>query len=356
MEALVLAASTSPAQGILTTPQPTDPKELLKLAMKLNGLAGDNVEPWHLRASFVLFDENGNQTKQWAVDELWINPQKFQRKLGVETTAGFSGVEDQQFNREYPEPAWPFGVLTSMWLLFDPSAHPEMLNSLNVRIQERTENSKYLRCFDLLGLSPKVEDAAGKYYSFCFDSENALASISLPTKLGVEMTFLSPVQYQGRTLPTDVEVHRSGKVLLRAHLDEIEMLTAQEASGIKALAQPAPSSGASGNTNPQFSDLSSSKNMPPVEVPSDVANGLLLKKVDPIYPGNIQGTAKAGVVVIRVVVGKLGTIESLHVLSGDRILYAAALNAVKQWQYKPYLQNGVPVAFQTTISINFELK
>jgi len=64
----------------------------------------------------------------------------------------------------------------------------------------------------------------------------------------------------------------------------------------------------------------------------------------------IQGT-----VVLQAVIGKDGSIQNLKVVSGHPMLAPAALEAVKQWRYKPYFLNGEPVEVDTTINVNFTL-
>ena len=60
-------------------------------------------------------------------------------------------------------------------------------------------------------------------------------------------------------------------------------------------------------------------------------------------------------VVLQALIGKDGTIQNLHVVSGHPMLTNAALEAVKEWQYKPYFLNGEPVEVETTINVNFTL-
>jgi protein TonB len=65
---------------------------------------------------------------------------------------------------------------------------------------------------------------------------------------------------------------------------------------------------------------------------------------------HIQGT-----VVLHAVIGKDGQVQGLQVVSGHPMLSAAAINAVKQWRYKPYMLNGQPVEIDTNITVNFTL-
>jgi TonB family protein len=92
-----------------------------------------------------------------------------------------------------------------------------------------------------------------------------------------------------------------------------------------------------------------------VNISAGVAVGMLLKKVVPVYPpaakvGRIQGT-----VVLQASIAKTGEIEDLQVIGGPPLLQGAALDAVRQWQYRPYLFNGEPVEVETTINVIFTL-
>ena len=70
----------------------------------------------------------------------------------------------------------------------------------------------------------------------------------------------------------------------------------------------------------------------------------------------IKSAAAANVVVLAAVISKEGTVESLRVVSGNPLLNQAALDAVKQWLYRPTLLNGDPVEVETTITVTFTLQ
>ncbi len=62
-----------------------------------------------------------------------------------------------------------------------------------------------------------------------------------------------------------------------------------------------------------------------------------------------------GTVIVQAVISKTGHIESAHVLTGPVMLQSAALDAVRNARYHPFLLNGDPTEVETTISINFRL-
>jgi len=94
----------------------------------------------------------------------------------------------------------------------------------------------------------------------------------------------------------------------------------------------------------------------PVRVPSVLVEGLLVRKVVPLYPVIARAAGVQGAVVLQATISKQGTIENLRVLSGQPMLQQAALDAVKQWQYRPYLLNGEPVEVETTVNVVFSMR
>jgi len=92
-----------------------------------------------------------------------------------------------------------------------------------------------------------------------------------------------------------------------------------------------------------------------VRVSSGVVSGLLLRKVQPNYPPLARQARIQGVVVLQAQISKEGAIENLQLISGHPMLAPAAIEAVKQWKYKPYLLNGEPVEVETQVQVNFTL-
>ncbi|MBI3476736.1 MAG: energy transducer TonB [Acidobacteria bacterium] len=92
-----------------------------------------------------------------------------------------------------------------------------------------------------------------------------------------------------------------------------------------------------------------------VRVSTGVATGLLIKKVQPNYPPLARQARIQGSVVLQAEISKDGTIQNLQLISGHPMLAPAAIEAVKQWRYKPYLLNGEPVAVDTQVVVNFTL-
>ena len=80
----------------------------------------------------------------------------------------------------------------------------------------------------------------------------------------------------------------------------------------------------------------------PVRISGGVMAGQILTKVAPVYPPDAKAAGISGAVVLHAVIDKDGTIGKLEVISGPQVLQSSALEAVRQWTYKPYLLNGEP--------------
>ena len=89
---------------------------------------------------------------------------------------------------------------------------------------------------------------------------------------------------------------------------------------------------------------------------SRMMQGNLIYKVEPIYPAIAKTAGVQGAVLIRALISREGTIEQAQVISGSPWLSRAALDAIRQWRYRPYYLNGTPVEVDTEITVNFVLR
>ena len=81
----------------------------------------------------------------------------------------------------------------------------------------------------------------------------------------------------------------------------------------------------------------------------------MLSKVAPVYPAEAKAAGVQGAVVLRALISTTGDVENLQVISGPKELQGSAIDAVRQWKYKPYLLNGEPTEVETTITVNYQL-
>lgn len=132
------------------------------------------------------------------------------------------------------------------------------------------------------------------------------------------------------------------------------LLLAPSVSGVYAQ-EATPPSGAQPAQEPQ--------NLPPspqaipqrIRVGANVAAASLVHQVPPVYPPLAKTAHIEGTVVLHATIGRDGTVANLEYVSGPPLLMRAAIDAVKQWRYKPTLLNSQPVEVDTTISVTFAL-
>jgi protein TonB len=86
-----------------------------------------------------------------------------------------------------------------------------------------------------------------------------------------------------------------------------------------------------------------------------MSEGDLVRKILPTYPPLARSARIQGQVVLQAVISKQGVIEILKLLSGHPMLVPAAIEAVRQWRYRPYVLNNEPVEVETQITVNFSL-
>jgi len=140
----------------------------------------------------------------------------------------------------------------------------------------------------------------------------------------------------------------------------------------EALAQPAPDSSPgvgptpdqnaqaarNGNNTESGADSSAYSKTPaaPAKPPANITAATILTKTNPEYPPKARDARIQGDVVLHANVDKEGKVTEVQVLSGDDVLAQSALEAVRQWRYKPMLVDGQPKEFTTTITVTFSLQ
>jgi periplasmic protein TonB len=104
--------------------------------------------------------------------------------------------------------------------------------------------------------------------------------------------------------------------------------------------------------------------VPPAPKPAPIApsmrvshmmEGNLVHRVQPVYPPLAREARIQGSVVLHAVIDRAGKIENLQVISGHPLLVQAAMDAVRQWRYRPYILNEQPIEVETQITVNFLL-
>jgi len=145
------------------------------------------------------------------------------------------------------------------------------------------------------------------------------------------------IQFQGRRIPGDIEIWNKGVLVLTAHLERIESLKKKD--------------------EVEFQLPTDAVLLPKTIIgsPANFKYGAFIRKVAPLYPPSARESGIEGTVVLLGVISKDGSIARLRVISGPQVLQQAAIDAVKQWEYQPWMLNGAPIEVETTVRIPFSL-
>jgi len=322
--------STASPQTPLSAPaMPSDPKELMLLASKTNGLLGDGVKPWHLKATYKLLGEDGKIADQGTFEESWDNPTKFKRTF---TGGNFNqtdyGTEKGIF-RAGQQQAIPILISDIRRDFVMPTPSSEAVEHSTFNLHSVDSKGAKLNCVRFTTLPDP-----GLIY--CLAPDRPFVVIDAYQGESIQVIHDRILDFHGKFVAGDLNFIRAGKSVLTAHLENLETL------------KPA--------DEPNLVPTSDAVLLPRrVNISGGVAQGMILKHSAPVYPETARAARIAGTVVLQAAIGLDGHITDLQVASGPSTLTQAALDAVRTWTYRPYLLNGEPVEVHTTINVVFSL-
>lgn len=191
-------------------------------------------------------------------------------------------------------------------------------------------------------------------------------SQGLPQSLMIRPIF-TPTSYQPATTTTTQSSggssalsHPTPLVVSQSHVFTFQMQD-QDSS------RPAPpdSSVVAGPAGPGVLYSIMSTNTQPLIPPPPVTHhtrtsvmmeGNLIHRVEPVYPMIAKQAGIQGTVVVRALISRTGEIDQVQIISGPAMLGPAAVDAIRQWKYRPYVLNGYPIEVETQITVNFILR
>ena len=308
------------------TKMPSDPTELMLLVAKVNGLDRADIQPWHLKATFQWMGEDGTVKDEGTIEEFWAGPKKNRvtyTTTGVSQT--FYQTEQGRF-RSGPETGVPAFAVEALNAVVSPLPRLEDLQHEKFQKQDHEAGSTKLICLHGSNTLPTA--------SYCIEADKPVLRI---TSFGPSQTVNNKMAaFQGQHVPLEVAITLLGKTQLKAQVDSLESLkTVVDSEFIPPQgAVPAPCQQA---------------------ISAAVAQGQLIKKVPPQYPMLAMRARISGMVVLEILIDKQGHVRDPQVVSGPDPLRRPALDAIKQWLYRPYLLNGEPVDVKTIVNVVFSL-
>jgi TonB family protein len=326
------------AQGL-----PSDPRELLAAAAPFYDFSDAGLKPWHFKASYQLYDEQGNPSEPGTYEYWWASPQVHRSTWtrGNSTHTDWHTADGKHAYQATGE-RLNFFEYKLQTAFLSPLPKADDLDSTKVRLDRQNVQvgSAKLPCIMVVPLMPQHGQVQtvplGLFPTYCFDTKTPVLRISYSWGT-VTTEFNQIVKLQGKYMAKEILLFEGKRKILSATVDSIAGLPAADPAMI-----PGPDV-----------TVSDSKK---VDISGGVAQGMLLKKIVPVYPQDAKDARVSGTVLLQATIGMDGGIHDLRVLSAPwPSLAASALWSVSHWEYKPYLMNGEPVEVKTTINVVFSL-
>jgi TonB family protein len=274
---------------------------------------------------------------QGTYEETWISPIKFKRTLigATHTLSEFGTAQGTLRSGD----KWKSSVaLNDMHLaMLDPLPADVFIKLSEARRDPRNVSGVQCQCVDLYQHPSPGATETKPGYSYCFDAKGILLKATMAAWDNTQYVLKNSIQFQGRWIPGDVEIWNQGVLVLTAHLESVDTLKEADKVEFKI---PADAAFQSKTIN---------------WMPGKFHYGVNIKEVAPFYPRSAHESGIEGTVVLQGVISKEGRIKDLIAVSGPPILQQAAIDAVKQWEYEPWMLDGAPIEVETTIKLPFSL-
>jgi TonB family protein len=346
---LCLAVSTSafsqttPSAAPATPELPKDPREVFAMAAPFYDYNAADLKPWHLHATYQLYDEKGNPTEQGTYEYWWVSPQMSRSswsRPGATHTDWHTG--DGKHAYEDTGERLNFFEYKLQSMILSPLPSAAEIDRKGNRLDRRmvSVQSGKIPCIMII---PELSEGTlaetvplGMFPTYCFDSK--LPVLRMSNSLGtLAMEFNKIVKVQNHFLPEDILFLEGTRKILSATIDKITKLDPGE---------PALTPSVGVHVAKQDKAV----------LAAGISTGMLIKKVVPVYPEDAQRARISGRVILKALIGRDGRIHDLQVISAPLpSLAGSALWAVSRWEYTPYLLNGEPVEVETTINVIFSL-
>jgi len=330
------AASTGP--GL-----PKEPSEIFAAAAPFYDFTDAALKPWHLKATYQLYDEIGKPTEQGTYEYWWASPQVY-RSTWTRPGATHTDWHTADGKHAYKATGEPlrFFEYKLQGELLSPLPNSDGLDPTRFRLDKQMMSMSGAKfpCLMVIPLMPQHGQIQtvplGLFPTYCFEPQSPMLRLSY--SLGTVTTeFNKIVKMQNRYLPRELLLFEGKREILSVEVDSITALAPSD----PALTPP-----------PEVTPVKLEK----VQIAAGIAIGSLLKKQTPVYPQDAKDARVSGTVVLQATIGRDGGVHDLHVVSAPwPSLAASALWSVSHWEYKPYLLNGEPVEVETTVNVIYSL-
>ena len=330
---LLVAVSLFPLSAALAE-DPGALRDRLHRSEVESSLDSAGIRPWHLKMTVQLFGAKGEPTtEQGTIEEWWSSPEAHRL---VYTMPDYTATEVVNAKGSYfSDSSAPLPLRQLLDQVVHPVPGSAEVDASTPELRKQSFGKIQLECIMLAQpIESKAVAPLGLFPTYCFDpSKDTLrASYNLGSQLVVRNAL---GVFQLHHVATNVTYSENGLKTAEGKVVKLEV-TDEKAGDLDKVDDLTLGGGKS------------------ARIAGGVIAGSIVKKVPPIYPMSARQAHISGSVILKAVIGRDGRIISLRPIKvPDPDLAIAALIAVRQWTYKPYLLNGEPTEVDTTITVNF---
>jgi len=341
----LLGAFAASAQDT-STPQLSqlkDPRAILAAAAPFYDFNDPALKPWHLKATYQLYDDKGNPPEQGTFEYWWASPKLHRAawtRPGASHTTWYlangkeayltSGEDLDYFERQ---------LSTVLFSPISPSNNADPSKTVLLRNTLKVGDTELVCISRQFGKT--LENQPIDFRSLptqCFDSPLPVLRLGLDGDGVMTTAYDNIVGFQGKFLAHSIEFRAGQQRLFTVKVDTIDEFDPSDPALL-------PAADAISETDPIA---------PPPSEP--VKTGKLVKKSPPVYPATAKLRGIQGVVIIDAIISTDGTVKNPHVISSPSpLLSDAGTESVSKWHYAPSLVNGVPVETGVIINVIFVL-
>ncbi len=334
---LVSTGKLLSAQSLV--PATEDMRHNLSLASQTQTLESAGTPPFRLEAKFETFDYLGKPEGNGTLVEEWLRP-GVQRRIVT-----FRGLTWTQVSRDgkvrFSGSSFEGSFMEKRVIdaLLAPGPTPERLNGITASYKPLKVGAVQMDCVILAPADVVLKSSqADKLPSAYCISENPRVIRLVEERYALTMTYNHLVRLGEHLVAEEVAIGQSGTPRAAIHVMTFRAVPSLKEADFAL---------------PDGPDSSAEV----VSLPGGIVNAKVINKVTPRYPDEAKYAHVSGTVTMAARIDLTGKIHQLEVISTPSVSLAqASLDAVRQWQYTPYLLNGVPTEVDTTVSVNFSFK
>ena len=293
----------------------------------------DTAKPFHLKLAVHLDAQHGRPAEDGTAELWWSSPASHRTAYDFPTyKTTFLDTPDGHFESPDARPV-PYLIEYTLDHILHPISPHSFAESQNPVFQKRSFGKVNLECIALTPL-PKNPRIVAAPITYCFDPGTTTLRIDFDLA-GQDSVRQVLGSFRGISVPIKFDYSFTGKPVAHADVEKLSgqaLPYSETADTVGLRAVPAAAT----------------------HIAATVLAGSIIAKATPIYPYWAKQNHISGSVLLHAIIGTDGRIKNLELIgSPDESLTDAAMTAVRNWIYKPYLLDGAPTEVDSTITVNF---